>query len=77
MKTIAGSILIGFSLLAQVLSEWIHKYLVFDIGLYPYQTYPLMHVTRIYFVYQLLIYLLMGVGIVILVWGLWETRRKA
>jgi len=76
MRAIAGSILIGFSLLVQILSEWKHKSLVFDIGLNPQQTYPLSHATRIHFGDQLLIYIFMGVGVMILVWGLWETRKK-
>jgi len=60
MKAIAGSILVGFSLLSQVVSELIQ----------------ISQVARVSVGTQVIIWIMLILGVALVIWGLLETAKK-
>ena len=88
-KLVAGSILTGLSVTAAVISAWAQHFFFamfhiargeslegsgsFDPG--PYGNAP--EATQIFIGTRILVYVLIVVGIVLLVWGIWDEYRSA
>ena len=87
MKTIAGSILAGLSLLAEVLTEWLHHFFFaafniangimiegageFDPGPY-YPQGP--EAVQIFIGTRIIIWIFMALGVALIIWGLREAK---
>lgn len=88
MKTIAGSILVGLSLLAEVANEWLHHFFfaVFNIakgtmleggGSFsapPFYAHP--ETVQIFIGTRIIIWTFMVLGVVMIIWGLLETKTN-
>jgi len=88
MKTIAGSILAGLSLLAEVVNEWLHHF--FFAAFYiakgtmlegggsfsapPFYAHP--EAVQIFTGTRIIIWIFMALGVVLVIWGLLETRTN-
>jgi len=89
MKTIAGSILAGLSLLAEVVNEWLHHF--FFAAFYiakgvmlegagefsPGPYYPQgPEAAQIFIGTRIIIWIFMALGVVLVIWGVLETRTN-
>ncbi len=87
MKTIAGSILAGLSLLAEVLNEWLHHFFfaAYNIakgtmleGAHEFAPGPYYsqgpEAVQIFIGTRVIIWLFMALGVVLIIWGLRETK---
>jgi len=88
MKTIAGSILAGLSLLAEVVNEWLHHFFfaAFNIArgtmlegggrFSAHSFYAHPETVQVFIGTRIIIWIFMALGVVLIVWGLLETKTK-
>jgi len=88
MKTIAGSILAGLSLLAEVVNEWLHHFFFAALNIAKgtmlegggsfsapsFYAHP--ETVQIFTGTRIIIWIFMALGIVLVIWGVLETKTN-